>query len=230
MKIRDGKELVIVVGVPKSGNTWLIRLVAEAMNSPIGSRKSKRPISAEGPNRTGNYYIIHDHGYEKDGCDNKVIYIYRDPRDVIVSMYFYWETRTMDDAIDKAFKRWKRRMDYWVFGNMADTIVTFEQLKEDAPFHLGRVLSEIGLVPVVDVNVVVAHQEINAKRREVEKDGDTRPHGKSFQLAFLRKGIVGDWKNHFTEENAKRVHDELYDYMNRLGYENDPQWWRKEKW
>jgi hypothetical protein len=35
----------------------------------------------------------------------------------------------------------------------------------------------------------------------METHGDDHPYGKTIQLKHLRKGIVGDWRNHFSESD-----------------------------
>jgi hypothetical protein len=227
---RDGKEVVWVVGCPKSGNTWLTRLVAEALDSPSGdSNKVSLPPSAEGFNRPGKYYVFHEHLMRRRyvPAENKVIFIIRDLRDVIVSAKYYWKIDTIDGGIDKISYRWVKINHYWYNEDRATSYIRYEQLIDNAPYHLGRVLNEIGVAPAKDLNEVVANQEINTKRKYIEKHGHTMPYGLEGQRGMLRKGIVGDWRNHFSKENAKRVHDEFYDMLNSLGYENDPEWWEK---
>ena len=227
---RDGKEVIWVVGCPKSGNTWLIRLVAEALNSRSGdSSEASLPPSAEGFDRPGKYYIFHEHLMKRRYVpqENKIIFIIRDLRDVIVSAKYYWKLDTIDSSITKIARRWKKTNEYWLNEDAATSYVRYEQLIDNTEFHLNRVLNEIGIVPAKDLGEVVANQEFHAKRKYIEKHGHTMPFGLTGQRGMLRKGIVGDWRNHFSKENAKRVHDEFYDMLNSLGYENDPEWWEK---
>ncbi len=93
----EGKIPIHVVGYPKSGNTWLTRLVGDALNSPTGNRNLRHnlEIASEGNNRPGPYYILKSHSskifngapsIKKDSC---ILYIVRDFRDVLVSSFFH---------------------------------------------------------------------------------------------------------------------------------------------
>lgn len=225
----NGKECIWVVGSPRSGNNWLVRLVAEALDSPAtGMPNQKAPTSQEGLDRPGDYRVIHEHiPYRTRGMENKVIYVYRDPRDVMTSAMHYWQTGSIMGAINKEIDRWNRFMRYWYFGDNATCYVSYEQLIEDTEGQLARVLDECELEPLFPLNAVVAHQEFKAKKRYIERNGDKLPYGKVGQLKILRKGIVGDWRNHFTREDARAIHMLTYEYMNKLGYEDDPDWWTK---
>jgi hypothetical protein len=89
----DDKTKIVVCGYPKSGNTWLTRLVAELVEAPVGGfldAPEHKEIATEGIERESNYtvYKSHHDGHEISSrirqCD-KTIHIIRDPRDVAIS-------------------------------------------------------------------------------------------------------------------------------------------------
>jgi hypothetical protein len=221
----QGKRILYVVGAPKSGTTWLCRLMGQILDSPIGGMwkpKMKRystPPAQEGEGRQGDYFIVHDHLKKRVSEDDLVVYIYRDPRDVIVSASYYWNS-TIEHMVDAVPKRiwpynhdWKGLTDYWLVEGNSNAIVAYENLIENARFYLKIVLRDLGIaVPAT---------------KYVEQHGDQMPLGKVIQASILRKGIVGDWKNHLDREQCRRVSEELFDYMRILGYESDPDWWRE---
>ena len=43
---------------------------------------------------------------------------------------------------------------------------------------------------------------------------------------FMRKGIVGDWRNHFDRETAKMFNDHFGQFMLEQGYVDDLEWWK----
>lgn len=85
---------IVIAGYPKSGNTWLTRLVAELIGCPVAGfwREPDNPeIAMEGLERVSPYtcYKSH-HGYstlERDSRSYPMRYLYlvRDPRDIAVS-------------------------------------------------------------------------------------------------------------------------------------------------
>jgi hypothetical protein len=53
-----------------------------------------------------------------------------------------------------------------------------------------------------------------------------RPSGQEDRTSFLRKGVVGDWRNQFSQE-AREVFDRYAgEELILLGYEKDRQWAR----
>lgn len=84
---------IIVVGYPKSGNTWVTRLVAELVGCPVvgllGSNRNE--IAREGLDRRSPYQCFKSHRQFNElldvGTNNakKVIYVIRDPRDICLS-------------------------------------------------------------------------------------------------------------------------------------------------
>lgn len=100
---RDSEpEKVYVVGFPKSGNTWLCRLLADILDSPVGSVvEGKREIAADlnaalmRRDSESRYKIIKTHAPLRSVMRNydpeirRVVYIERDFRDIVISGFFY---------------------------------------------------------------------------------------------------------------------------------------------
>lgn len=85
---------IIVAGYPKSGNTWLVRLVGDLICCPVAGfwNENHNEIAEEGANRLSEYSCYKAHqtyeGLKK--CPDwedaiKIIYIIRDPRDIAIS-------------------------------------------------------------------------------------------------------------------------------------------------
>ena len=51
-----------------------------------------------------------------------------------------------------------------------------------------------------------------------------RKPGVENKHSFLRKGIAGDWKNHFTYESKTLFHKFAGNEIIKLGYESDDSW------
>ena len=89
---------ILIVGYPKSGNTWLTRLCAQILDCPVEGywQSDHDEIAVEGKQRESRYrcYKSHHVWSELQGFQEQpdhIIYICRDPRDVYLSgmHYFY---------------------------------------------------------------------------------------------------------------------------------------------
>jgi len=93
------KKNIIIIGYPKSGTTWLSRLVAELISCPLRGDwgfETLNPPYREGTERDSDYQCFKSHHIYSDLMDastlkfHRAIYIVRDPRDVVVSGCYYF--------------------------------------------------------------------------------------------------------------------------------------------
>lgn len=52
-----------------------------------------------------------------------------------------------------------------------------------------------------------------------------RKSGDENVKSHYRKGVSGDWKNHFKQEHIEFFKDNYNEVLLKLGYESDPKWW-----
>lgn len=81
---------LVVVGYPKSGCTWVTRLLAELVGCPVAGfwQSEKAEIAVEGAGRVSAYRCHKSHHQFHElalGPADRVIYVLRDPRDIAVS-------------------------------------------------------------------------------------------------------------------------------------------------
>lgn len=96
---------ILVVGYPKSGSTWLARLVAELISCPVKGffEEPENPeIAIEGIDRNSKFLIFKGHQpfYQISGKikEKNLIYIVRDVRDVAISGGNYFNFRPSNFA------------------------------------------------------------------------------------------------------------------------------------
>lgn len=259
----DGsREIVYVVGWPKSGCTWLARLLGDALNCPVGGtmgRKDYKEIATEGWNRPAPYVVRKTHFVliDEDGplvprphrlnwkrlTTERVIYIVRDPRDIAVSMAFYFEY-----SLDKALQQlrvgwrmpieggWVKHIEEWQDVSFPCIYTSFEALLENGKVEMARILREARL-PTDEERIAnaVERQSFANRKQHIVEQGEKFLHGEphavylrgtEWQLTFMRKGIAGDWKNHFTRKHGKRAQRFFGPTMKRLGYIKKEDWWK----
>lgn len=96
--------------------------------------------------------------------------------------------------------------------------VRYEDLLERPTEELGRLLEFLG----ADADIETAKECIETTSFETKTKG--RKRGEEDSAAFVRKGVAGDWKNVFTEEDRRVFKEVAGDLLIKLGYERDLDW------
>ena len=251
------ENTVIVLGYPKSSNTWLSRLLGDILDSPVTGFKNAKPIATEGLDRKGEYVIrqlhikpTHSGGTELipdawsfniDAYDGtKLVHVIRDPRDVAVSAMYYWDLKSIKDAINamafgthplKGVGKWNDFVRSWqTVHPIPCTTIFYERLHNSVYNEIFFLLGKLGIPRPSDARIhsAIERQEFKTKKALVARDGDKRPDGKEVQVKNMRKGIVGDWKNHFTRDDGELAQRYFGDTMLKLGYVQHRMWWMEE--
>lgn len=132
-----GKEPVFVIGYPKSGNTWLARLCADALDSPMVGGDNPIDQADRKQTYTGEFVIYKSHYSEQSKPDyitgsSKIVYIVRDFRDVLVSGFFHDHRRTSEDkyTIENPLNIYTRSFHRYYFGRQIKRMINRWQGKE----------------------------------------------------------------------------------------------------
>lgn len=244
---------ILVVGFPKSGNTWLSRLLSDALGWPVRGINGARPLAECGDDHAEGHVIRQLHLYpsacgdsygaipsqytyntNKYHIEHRIIHILRDPRDVAVSINHYWGIknlqRTITDVMDNGAHPlwgcgWIKYIDAWRRASVPVIETRYEWLHADPVLELQRLLDRMGLHSTQSLGEVVTRQQIDAKRAAIRGDeSENYAHGKGAQLCNLRTGRVGDWKAEFDSENIIAFAERFTDQLIELGYETDRDW------
>uniref|UniRef100_W5M7A2 Sulfotransferase n=1 Tax=Lepisosteus oculatus TaxID=7918 RepID=W5M7A2_LEPOC len=152
----------------------------------------------------------------------KVIYVTRNPKDVVVSSFHFHQMAsflddpgTFDEFLDKflagevLFGKWTDHVKSWRSPEVQDRIlyITYEEMLEDLrgavlkfSHFLGKELSEETLTHIAEqCSFSSMKQNTMSNYSLVPKEfmDTSKSH-------FLRKGVAGDWKNYFSPEQETR--------------------------
>lgn len=150
----------------------------------------------------------------------RLIAIYRDGRDVVVSeKYFLKNEAGRAQRFEDSVRNWRGAMEaqfryaeqYGIFA------VSYEEMLADGRGVARRLLDYLDL-PVDDEIVEMMIRKSSFEFTTGRKSGQEK------RSSFYRKGTAGDWVNHFSERDKTVFKEIAGDTLVRLGYECDLDW------
>ncbi|XP_063801577.1 sulfotransferase 2B1-like [Pseudophryne corroboree] len=151
----------------------------------------------------------------------KVIYIARNPKDVAVSFYYFHKMAkflpdlgSFSEFLQLFLKgevyygSWFDHVKGWYRQrkNMDFFYITYEDLKKDLRRSIKRICGFLGCpMYSTEVDKVEQHCKFSIMSQNVMVNYTLIPQEimDHEQSKFMRKGIVGDWKQHLTEQQSK---------------------------
>lgn len=172
--------------------------------------------------------------------DAKIIHLVRDGRDVVTSGTFDWLlkdaqgtsryayfvekqndarlSRFFDDGVIKKWAvYWRETVDVFA-STRADMMVRYEDMKSDLASCLVQIYKLLGVESDLEIAKAAACETEFEKITGREAGDDDHP------TAQARKGIVGDWRNYFTRQDAQLFHEIAGSQLIQLGYAADSSW------
>lgn len=206
---------ITVASRPRSGTTWLIRLLADALDSGACAhyRFGVDPIQYFSENHGGEYLIRKTHDARDFGSPTVVIM--RDPRDVAISRMHFNPNKYGSDVtqcVQMLGTCWEAWHDWWERKGVPR--IQYEQLQST-----GKTIALQSLIRrLTGKELSFEKIELAFERQSFDAMHKEHPHA-------ARKGIVGDWKNYFTPVTGKLITDILGNWMLRNGYIMNLTWW-----
>lgn len=234
-----GPSKIVLTEHPKSGGTWVSQMIAEYLD--ISNPRDRMP-----PRRR---CVLHGH-YLKVADANDIIVMWRDGRDVLVSHYYYHlfhRRKTMPGWAEMQQKRigikdardvqrnmpryieyfftdgppfnmtWTSFIETWK-NRTGHVETSYEAMREFPGQEMKKILEYLLVPDIDDLKLEACIAKFSFENVTGRKPGEENPY------CFVRKGIVGDWKNHFTRE-AREVFDHYAGQtLIDLGYESDRSW------
>ena len=232
--------LYLVPEFPKSGGTWFSQMLATALEVPFYRNTTPQKFCSS---------VMSGHHLYHPNFKNVTV-VFRDGRDAIVSAYFYF---LFKNEINRHFAVARHRS-FCAFDDYDDTVANmprfieymFTEFAHGRHFSwadfvdswLGRISDYVRYEDLLTEPAAVLRKHVlRLTGRELElsqaekivedfsfKRQSGRSPGTSNTRSFVRKGIAGDWKNHFNAE-AREVFDHFAgQQLIQLGYEKDRSW------
>lgn len=168
--------------------------------------------------------------YNKDGyCVKNHIYIYRDGRDVLVSLYYHMKVgeprnciKNINDYCDISFKDFLRGQFKALPGKRS--MIGFNEIFSNPAKYWAKHTEWVD-----KHGWCVRYEDLKNKPEEtiikisnmigVELKNNTPTPVKKLVGINPRKGIVGDWKDHFDAEDLEYFYAQVGNRMEVLGYD-----------
>ena len=209
---------IYVVGYPRSGNVWLSCLLGDALDARVFGTLDEIGTRRESDDR----YEIYQRHLKQLPSDGKTVFIYRDPRDVIVSMAHFWHNGNVNKVLNTADRNcvlfgWPRMMEQWINRIIPTDAVSYESLYSNTFMEFDRILLHLGIdLPDYKMREAVDRQTSMNKKRILEEKRLT-------QLG--NNGIQGEYKRKLTCEQGRKIHEYLWPWLKRLDYETNDKWY-----
>ncbi|XP_047393808.1 sulfotransferase 2A1-like [Sciurus carolinensis] len=153
----------------------------------------------------------------------KVVYIMRNPKDVLVSGYYLWTTLKLTkkpESFKQYFKwfiqgnvpygSWFEHIHGWM--SMRDRenvlLLSYEDLQKDPRSTIEKICQFVGkkLNPE-ELDSVLENSSFHVMKQNKMSNYEILPENLiTKHVSMTRKGICGDWKNHFTVAQAETFH------------------------
>ncbi|XP_073504859.1 sulfotransferase 1B1-like [Phyllobates terribilis] len=152
----------------------------------------------------------------------KIIYVARNPKDVAVSFYHFDkmnqlhpEPGTWEEYVEKfiqgnvGYGQWGVHVkEFWALKQKGNILYIFyEDMLEDPKREIQKVMKLLGKELLDDVlEKICLHTSFKAMKENPTTNYTAIPSSIMDQSVspFMRKGICGDWKNHFTVSQSEK--------------------------
>ena len=232
---------VMLASYPRSGNSWARFLLYElvtgktadfnAINDPYSPCADfpdfqKAPIISAFQGR-----LIKTHElYRKDY--KRAIYIVRDPREVIISEYYYMVGRglikgTLNEFTDKfvtgkihGYDTWNHHVMSWINAPISDLlIVRYEDLKVEGRKTLAGIASFLNIDTTIEcLDLILEHNTFQAMRKSEETLTHEAFRFVNSNARFVRQGQTNSWQDVLTPAQVEKISMIMAPVMNQLGY------------
>ncbi len=223
----------------KAGSTWVEGIMRALFKKRMVERGYKLPVFERG--RVYSIFMAReDFAKHPELATSRRFIVLRDLRDTLISRYFSIrnshkpdpagkiaairsrllemneEDGLMEIMGDAGMEATARIQRSWM--GSGEIVLRYEDLiANDVQLFTELFVEKLGLpVKAADVERAVISQRFDTLYGRKPGEEDVMSHG--------RKGIAGDWKNHFTRRLAEHFHSRYGELLKGADYERDAKW------
>lgn len=235
---------IYLVSYPRSGNTWMRVLLAEILYGKSGD--SLKDIEYYIPDihfqplkrnvLDGDFHIVKSHSQYLRTKEmekyKRIIYLIRDPRDVVLSHFRYMSARGYENDLDHFLMdwlagriwptSWREHINSWtgigMERNVADVcVIHYEDLLSEPISQVCKILDFIGLQKGLDAIQRAIELSSPENMRKKEKLG--LRHGEDVKgMKFIGEAVNGKWKEKLNTNQVKLIEEYSFIEMKYHGY------------
>jgi len=240
------KNDTFLISYPKSGNTWIRFLLSNIITDSEINFVNVEEIVIDlyktknfKIKRFEKYNIFKSHSpFNVKFSSNKVVYIARDVRDVVISSYYHYKKTNkieiefeeffpmfLDGTVWSNFGNWGEHIGSWIGAKSSDKenflLIKYENLLQDTFTSLKTICNFLNW-DASDANIEKAVENCNfekLQKNEIKFENvalatkNTRK-----DIKFFRKGTSGEWKDVLTEDQLNQLYEKFGTQMKLLGY------------
>ncbi|XP_069857185.1 sulfotransferase 2A1-like [Dipodomys merriami] len=241
-------EDIITVTYPKSGTHWLIevlslihtkgdpnwiRSVPTYVRSPWIETEAGYKFKVErkeGPPLISSHLPIQLFPKSFFTSKAKMIYVIRNPKDVLISGYYFWRFTNLakkPESLEQYFEwflqghvpygSWFDHVRGWMSMREKENVLvlSYEQMKKDPRSMVERICGFLGkALEPGELDLVLENSSFQAMKENKMSNFSTIPEELvPTGLKITRKGVTGDWQNHFTPAQTQAFEETFREKM-----------------
>lgn len=243
---------VFICAYPKAGTHWLWEMSHMLLTGKVEyAQRSKENlmidfITKDGIDKLPSPRLLNTHllfsmlpvgEMKKKGV--RVLHVYRNPKDTLVSMYFHFrqvfphlkdysllqflEMYLREDMVYGNYFVFLKQMETFVLENPDVPVlqVSYENLKKNPLEHVRRLAEFLGTETSEELCEKIVEACGFDKMQQVDQTKilpDISPHTMTKDIKLYRKGQVGDWKNYLTVAMNEMMDAAIQENMAGLSY------------
>lgn len=232
---------IFLVAYPKSGNNFLLFLLAELLYRKKIDWATKgemiQNVNMKPEKNLPSPHLVWSHEVF-DASYPKVIYLVRDPRDIVISYYHhylkYFDIRTpFNEFFEEFIKgdvwpgKWDAQIESWLVNQKkirnGFLLVKYEALLEKPSKEVQRLVNFLNLTRTEkDMKEAINWASFDnmkalEQKQKVHLNGNSPYVNKS--MPFLREGQANKWKSVLNKEQQQKMNQTFYKTLKKLGYD-----------